>query len=190
MSEILYISFDLECLGGNPSNFPIINAGFVAYTANRKKLGELSVNFQPLHPDVDTIAWFNSTPELKLAYQKCTTDPLPPKDAMERIRDWIRHIGKGYKVSMVAYPTIYDGSLLYFYWFHFLGHPSGGRGPGFTMIDIRSYAAGKLGISVFEASKDKALAQYRPSKTDFPHTHTGLDDAEEQMHLFLNLLAL
>lgn len=38
------------------------------------------------------------------------------------------------------------------------------------------------------ASKDKALAPFMPPPDMFPHTHCGIDDAEEQLELFLNLL--
>jgi len=183
--ETCYISFDLETLGGNTSDFTMINAGFVAYTEKREKLGELSVNFKPLRPDEETKKWFNSTPKLKEAYAKCSVNPLEPKDGMIVIRDWIHSISKGRKPLLVCYPTIFDGSILYHYWFTFLGHPNGGRGPGFTVVDIRSYASGKLNISYFDAAKEKALAPFRPK--DKIHTHTGLDDAEEQMELFFNI---
>ncbi len=188
MSEILYISFDLETLGGNPDDLTVINWGFVAYTENKKKIGQLSVNTIPKNPDQKTVEWFNSTVDLKKAYDLCTIDPHTPEEGMKIIKEWITSVSKGYRVILVAYPTIFDGSILYAYWFRFLGHPSGGKGPGFTILDIRSYAAGKLGIPYFDASKEKALKQYRPDPETFPHTHTGLDDAEEQMWLLFNIM--
>ena len=198
----LYISFDLETLGGNPADLPVINWGFVAYLAPApagagavKKIGQLSVNMKPLHPDPSTVAWFNSTPDLKRAYEECTKEPVvSPTEGMEQIRYWINEMtllattsaGAPPRILFVAYPTIFDGSLLYYYWFRYLGHPTNGRGPGFTMLDIRSYAAGRLGIPYHEASKEKALRPYCPDK--LPHTHTGIDDAEEQMWLLFNIM--
>lgn len=186
MKPVLYISFNLATLGGNPGDLTVINWGFVAYTSDRTRLGSLSVNTVPGKVDPGTVEWFNSTEDLRLAYKKCTEDPKTPEQGMKEIRDWITSVSSGYRPILVAYPTIFDGSLLYAYWFRFLGHPSGGKGPGFTMIDIRSYAAGKLGIEYFEASKERALNKYVPY--DLPHTHTGLDDAEEQMHLLFNIM--
>jgi len=185
-STTIYIGVDLETVGGNPADLPVINWGFVAYTENREKLGELSVNTKAgENANPDTVKWWHSTPELEATYLKCTENPVEPKEGMIIIRDWITKIVGKNKAVLVAYPTIFDGSLLYYYWFFFLGHPSGGKGPGFSIIDIRSYGSGKLGCSYFDASKEKALAPYCPK--DRPHTHTGLDDAEEQMHLFFNI---
>ncbi len=187
--ETLYISFDLETLGGNPDDETVLNWGFVAYTEKeRKKIGSLSVNTLPRNPDAKTLEWFQSTPELKAAYETCTKDAIDPREGMLKIREWIGAVSKGYRVVLVAYPTIFDGSLLYAYWFRFLGHPSNGRGPGFTILDIRSYAAGKLGINYHDTSKEKALKPFCPDHNMFPHTHTGIDDAEEQMWVLFNLM--
>ena len=184
--ETVYISFDCETVNSDLNKLGLINIGFTAYIEQRENVGQLSVNFKPLHPaDEDTLKWWNSTPELKESFEKCQVNALEPKEGMLVIRDWIQSVSKGRKPLLVCYPTIFDGTILYHYWFTFLGHPNGGRGPGFTIVDIRSYASGKLGISYFDASKEKALKQFVP--TDKPHTHTGLDDAEEQMHLYFNI---
>ena len=106
---------------------------------------------------------------------------------MEEIRDWITSISKGYTTVFVFYPTIYDGSVLYYYWMKYLGHPNNGRGPGFQAIDIRSYASGALEIPYTDSSKRGALKPYLPSEEEMPHTHTGLDDAHEQAHLYFNI---
>lgn len=186
MGEEVFISIDFEAL--NPT-FGAINLGAVAAKRDGKRLGRLDVNFQlpeDAVADPDTLKWF--TEKNAEAYARCTKDPLKPEEAMQRVKAWFDEMRKFGKLLLVAYPTIYDGTMLYNYWFRYLGHPSGGKGPGFTIIDIRSFAAGKLGISYFEASKDKALAPFMPPPDMFPHTHCGIDDAEEQLELFLNLL--
>lgn len=184
--EIIYISFDLEGVSDNPADFGIINAGFTAYSEDRIKLGDFSINLIPHNADPNTIKWWHSTPELEDTYKRCTQNSVDPKDGMIMIRDWIIKISAGKKPVMIAYPTIYDGSLLYHYWFVFLGRMSGGlKCPLFDIIDIRSYASGKLQIPYTESLKAKALKQFVPQ--DKPHTHTGLDDAEEQMHLYFNI---
>lgn len=186
----LYISFDVETLGGSTDINWMVNIGMVAATSDGAIHGELSVNFSQPEGTIsnpDTLKWFQSLPNN--VWSEITRDPISPKDGMIKIRDWIaQFIAHGYKIIYVAYPTIYDGTWLYHYWFKYLGHPNGGKGPGFSMIDIRSYAAGKLGISYFDACKGQALQQYKPPKDQFPHTHTGLDDAREQLQLFLNIL--
>lgn len=196
---IIYISFDLETLGGNPLFLPIFNAGFVAYTEDRQKVGELSVNMKTgddnaiitpgMVNDREYVEkareWFQSTPENRATWEKCTKDPVDPQVGMQTIRDWIMSFANNKNTPLlVASPTIFDGSLLYYYWFRFLGHPSKGIGPGFGAIDVRSYGAGRLGIKYFEALPKKAFLPFQPQQLN---THYGLDDAEEQMQLFFNL---
>lgn len=185
--EEVYVSIDFEAI--NPT-FGAINLGAVAAKRDGERLGRLDINFslpEDAKANPDTVKWFQE--QNKEAWEHCTKEPVyPPQEGMIRVRDWFNEMSKHGKLLLVAYPTIYDGTMLYNYWFRYLGHPNGGRGPGFTIVDIRSYAAGKLGISYFEASKDKALARFRPPEDAFPHTHCGLDDAEEQLQLFLNLL--
>lgn len=184
---MLYISIDVETLGGNPFVNYVFNWGFVAKTSDYKLIGELSVNMSapPGHvADEDTLKWFQK--DNPKVFEECTKDPKSPEEGMKIIQEWFGQVTKGYKPILVCYPTIFDGTLLYNYWFRYLGHPSGGKGPGFTAIDIRSFASGKLGLSYFDCSKEKALKEYMPK--DLPHTHSGIDDAREQLDLFLNIL--
>jgi len=189
MSELL-ISFDCETVGGSTDANWMPNIGFVAATPDGVVRGELSVNMtQPpgTVSEPKTLEWFRSLAN-GAVWDTITRDAVSPLEGMTKIRDWIADFTRaGYKVILVAYPTVFDGSWLYVYWFRYLGHPTNGRGPGFTVIDIRSYASGKLGISYGEANKEKALAPFMPAKDAFPHTHTGLDDAREQLQLYLNL---
>jgi hypothetical protein len=136
----------------------------------------------------DTLAWFQGLAD-GTVWRGITQDAVSPLEGMTRIKAWVADMARHGKVVFVAYPTIFDGSWLYHYWFTYLGHPTNGVGPGFSVIDIRSYAAGKLGIPYSEATKGKgkALARFCPPKDQFPHTHTGLDDAREQLQLFLNI---
>ena len=186
----LLISFDCETVGGCVTTNWMPNIGFVAAAPDGTILGELSVNMsQPSGTvsDYKTLEWFQSL-DHGAVWATITRDAMSPLEGMMKIRNWIgAFVSVGYKVLLVAYPTVFDGSWLYAYWFRYLGHPTGGKDPGFTMLDIRSYASGKLNVSYAEASKEKALAPFMPSKDAFPHTHTGLDDAREQLQLYLNL---
>ncbi len=187
MSETLYISCDVETLGGNPFENYVFNWGFCAKTGKGKLVGELSVNMSAPHGHVaneETLKWFQQ--ENSQVWEECTRDPKTPEEGMKIIQAWFAQVTKGYRPLLVFYPTIFDGTMLYNYWFRYLGHPSGGKGPGFTAIDIRSFASGKLGLSYFDCSKEKELKRFMPK--DLPHTHSGLDDAREQLELFLNIL--
>lgn len=187
-----YISMDAETLGGNPYVNPMINLGCVAFAADGTELGRFTVNLDgsPEHgfqADPDTLEWFRT--KNAEAWAVITKDPMSPLEGMQALRQWCVEmcaVSGNKRPVWVFYPSIFDGSWLYCYWFKYLGHPAGGKGPGFNAIDIRTYAMGKLGCTYEETRKDKPLMKpYLP--TDAPHTHTGLDDAYEQGRLFLNL---
>jgi hypothetical protein len=110
---------------------------------------------------------------------------LPPAVGMAKFRDWCHLMGnKTNPVVFLAYPTVFDGSWLYAYWFRYLGHPAN----GFSMTDIRSYGQGVLRLETYaESRKDKALKPFCPKEEDFPHTHEGIDDAREQAQIYFNL---
>ena len=186
-----YISVDVETLGGNPYKNPMINLGAVAFTSAGVELGRFTVNLQwpeGYEADADTLKWFQT--QNAQAWAVITKDPVMPQKGMELLQSWFKDMcGRqpGAKPVFVFYPTIYDGAWLANYWFKYLGHPTG-KGPGFTSLDIRSYAAGKLGIPYAETRKDMpAMKRFMPDPELAPHTHTGLDDAYEQGLLFLNL---
>jgi len=185
-----FISFDIETLGGDPSRNYMFNLGAVAYTSDRKLLGEISLNFaspEGAAADAATLQWFQT--QHADAYARMTKDALEPALAMAKLREWCTAMcAGGLRPVFIAYPTIFDGTWLSVYWFRYLGHPSNGRGPGFSVIDIRSYAMGRLGLATYaESGKEKALKPYMPDPASFPHTHTGLDDAHEQAMLFFNV---
>lgn len=185
-----YISMDAEMLGGNPFKNPMINFGCVAFLPDGSELGRFTVNLawpEGYEADASTLEWFKT--KNTQAWETITKDPRPPLEAMQLLREWcVAMCAKGGRPVWVFYPSIFDGSWLYCYWFKYLGHPAGGKGPGFNAIDIRTYAMGKLGISYEETSKTKpAMKPYLPDPSSAPHTHTGIDDAYEQGLLFINL---
>jgi hypothetical protein len=190
ISEI-YISIDVETLGGNPDINPMFNMGAVCMDTNRKELGSISINFS--HPegsvsDEATLAWF--VREHADAYKRMCQNQRTPLEGMKEFRAWCELMSGGgkHKIIVLCAPTIYDGTWMYSYWFRYLGHPAGGKGPGFQVIDIRSYGMGRLGLSTYtDANKTRAFKAYCPNADAFPHTHEGFDDAREQAHLFFNL---
>jgi hypothetical protein len=196
-STSVVIAHDLETVGDNLWNLTVINYGAVAYEdrgigpAGRRKIGQLSVNMIPGTPDPKQVEWWNSTPELKATYESFKVDAKTPEVAMAEIRAWMASMRQGYKeVYTVACPTIFDGTFLYAYWMRFppAQGPRDCRGTGlYKMIDVRSYGAGVLGCSYDQANKDKEFAPYMPDPALYPHTHTGMDDAEEQLLLYFAL---
>lgn len=168
----------------------MINLGCVAFSSDGTEMGRFTVNLdwpEGYQADPATLEWFQT--KNTEAWNTITKDPQPPLEAMKALREWCVAMcaakGGGRPV-WVFYPSIFDGSWLYCYWFKYLGHPTGGKGNGFSAIDIRTYAMGKLGCTYEETRIDKPLMRNYLAQ-DAPHTHTGIDDAYEQGRLFLNL---
>jgi len=190
----VYISIDWETVHPDPFAEGAVNFGAVAYVDEGKGAGEgrrllssFSINIVPKHSDPATVEWWNADPARKAIFTSFSNDAVPTKEAMEAIRTWMLGNIKGYKNScIVAMPTIFDGTLLYAFWLHYLGHPTGGKGPGFTFIDVRSYGAGVLGVPIWEANKGKAFTPFQP--VDEAHTHKGEDDAKEQLLIYFALM--
>ena len=180
----MFVSIDFEALG---EGYRAINVGMVAAKRDRIRVGRLDINIalpEEETPDPDTLKWFNrENPE---AFKRCTSEPiLSPAQATMSIVQFLESMQQHGKVVLVAYPTFYDGTMLRNYWTRY--NPSQ-RIP-YSFIDIRSFAAGKLGIPLSEASKAKGLARFLPPAGQFPHTHCGIDDAEEQLELFFNIMS-
>jgi hypothetical protein len=184
-SEI-FISYDFECVAP-AGQIGAINVGLIAATSDGVKLDEgVSINFKPGYADPRTLEWWLSDPQRKEAYRECTADPVySPVDGMQRVKEYIeRHAANG-KVILIAAPTLYDGRILATYWDEFVPEPidqDKGYFP-YDMVDVESFAAGKLGLTSFSTA-------WREVKKMFPRTdsgHTGLSDAIYQLDVFLAL---
>lgn len=190
-SDIVYISIDMERSGDWLKRHFVTEIGMVAYDAQGTEIASIQVYLAQEDGkawDPETLEWYKEQP----GWSKWQTDAIAVPDAMKQIQTWIkktRRLIKAQKHAFVCAPTSADGKWFSYLWFEYIGHPLGGPryGPGFTYIDIRSYAAGKLGIDIFESKKNKALARFRPPKDMFPHTHIAIDDAREQGALFFNI---
>jgi 3'-5' exoribonuclease Rv2179c-like domain len=185
-SSILYVSIDMELSGNYPDKHFPTEIGLVAFDGSSgKEIGCLQTFLQADEGkvwDKDTFEWYQKQP----GYKTWSMLAVPAKQAMQDIKAWLTKLRKGYeKMAFIAYPTAFDGQWFHIMWYRHLGHPTGGKGPGFTFIDIRSFAAGKLGVDVFQASKWNALKPFLPN---VPHTHLAVDDAREQGQLYFNAL--
>ena len=160
MSEEYYVSIDIESFGPIPGVNSMVNFGAVAYTSGTKeKLGQFSANLLELEGSVRNQSTMNNfwlLPEQKNALEAITTDPRPAADVMPRFKSWIHEMtaASGAQPVLVAYPSGFDFTFLYWYWTRFLGeYPPF----WFRCIDIQSFAAGKLDIPLSECTKERAL---------------------------------
>ena len=193
-----YISVDIESFGPIPGPNSMVNLGAVAYTADKRKLGEFDGNLQEIEGSVrdpDTMDNFWLKPAQAETLKIITTDPLPAIDVMRNFRAWVDEMtvaareatgDAGVGPVLVAYPSGFDFLYIYWYWMRYLGeHPSF----WFKCIDIKTYAAGKFNVPYNMCNKSAkrggVLVEYWPK--DKPHTHLGVDDAYEQLLVFFNV---
>jgi len=190
-TDVLYISLDMERAGDWPDKHFVTEIGAVAFTEEGKEIDSIQLFFSEEKGktwDPDTLKWYQKNGQ----YERWQNEQEPPNRCMKQLQAWIKATKKkanAKKHCFVCAPTIADGKWLSILWFRYLGHPLGNprNGPNFTYIDIRSFAAGKLGKVIFECKKSKALRPYLPNKNKYPHTHLASDDAREQGMLFFNL---
>jgi hypothetical protein len=191
MKPSILVSYDWECVGNDLSRDVAINVGFwVCLESDGSYVTSRSYNltYNPDAASEDTMAWWQSNETNRLAWARCTENPRHPREVMADIAKWFEELSDTFSVgAFVCYPTVYDGTLLTNYWLRYNGKTGPfSRGPPAT-YDIRSYASGVLGLPYRECNKQGALARYCPNADEYPHTHTGIDDAHEQMLLFLNI---
>lgn len=193
MKPSILISYDWERVGHDLSRDVGINVGFqVCLESDGSCVDSRSYNlvYNPDAADPDTLAWWQSDETNRRAWEACTKNPRHPREVMHDLARWFEELLQKFSFgAFVTYPTIFDGALLANYWMRYNGKTGPfAQGPPAT-YDIRSFASGVLGLPYKECNKTKALAKYWPDSDLFPHTHTGLDDAREQMQLFLNVRA-
>lgn len=189
-SSIVYFSLDMERSGDWPDKHFVTEIGLVAFSETGQELSCKQLYLaQEKGKDPETREWYAKQP----GYETWKQEARSAEVCMYEIKVWMKHVkrkAKAQKHAFICAPTSADGKWFSILWFRYIGHPQGGPkfGPGHTYIDIRSFGAGKLGVDVFEAKKNKALAPYRPSEEECPHTHLAVDDAREQGVLFFNIL--
>jgi hypothetical protein len=186
--------------------------GAVAYTRDEVKLGEFDERLAEL-PGVPRnkrcMQEFWLDPANAASFERVTTlNVRPPGDVMLAFKAWVAEMtllakqhenkpvsstdgggGAGdarkrrkvrVKPVMVAWPSAYDSMFVFWYYRHFVGE----KPPwAFRAVDIKSLLVGALGVQ-YSAIHKPMLTQLGLWPADAPHTHRGVEDAEEQMQGF------
>ena len=128
----------------------------------------------------DTAKWWESQPE---AWAAATKDPSEPKATMEHFTAWVRAMCQEVSGTPVciAYPAGFDFMFVYWYLIRFTG-----KSPfSFSCLDIKSFAAAKLGIPYRKATKRNWPSAWF---SNTPHNHIAVDDAIGQGESFILML--
>jgi hypothetical protein len=176
----IYVSTDIETDGPIPGPNSMLSFGSVAFTADKKCLGEFSANLETLpgasgHPK--TVEWWKTQPE---AWAACRKDLRAPDEAMKAYAAWLKSLPG--KPVFVAYPVGFDFMFVYWYLIKFTGESPF----SFSALDMKTLAMAVLDCEYREAAKRNMPKNWFEP---VPHTHVALEDAREQGLLFCNMLA-
>lgn len=183
----IFISIDVEANGPCPIKNSMLSIGAAVCDSQGyllKKDTHFYENLLPLEgssPDPDTMNDFWK--KFPKEYEATQTDQIHPKAAMEKLCKWVDNL-PGFKEdkTIVVNPSVFDMSYIWTYQHYLLG-----KAPlGFKVCDIQSYANAVLVCTFHDAAK-RNWPNWWLSKS--PHTHHALDDAYEQLDIWLRIRA-
>lgn len=179
MKKEIYIVFDVESDGPIPGEYSMLSMGAVALDADGVELGTFYVNLQLLpqaKQDPDTMTWWAGN---QSAWDLTRLDQQDPSVAMKNFVDWVQSFA-GVPVA-VASPAGYDWTFLYWYLIKFAG-----TSPfSFSCLDMKTLAMALIKTTYRKSTKRNWPRQWH---SPLPHTHHGLDDAQEQAYSFIQML--
>ena len=176
-----YVMIDVEADGPIPGVHSLLSIASAAYRASGELQGTWTANLLPLEgavPEAATAQFWAKNPE---AFAATQTDRRDAAAALLDYSQWLDAL-PGVPV-FVAYPAGFDFTFVFWYLIRFVG-----RSPfSHSAIDMRTFAMAVLRRKYRHSGK--ATWPKHWLRSDHAHTHVALDDAIEQGHQFLAMLA-
>lgn len=170
MRPVVYISVDIESTGPYPIDFDLLQIGGAAFSEEEALISTFSIDLQSVkeefrwHPN--TLKWWSKQALFEGLLRKPRT---PIKEGLLSFVVWLEKLAETGSLICVCAPVSFDFMWVYTYMMKYVG-----RSPfKHRALDLRSYHAGKAGLSFFAAGK-RSLPKLGP------HIHDGLSDAIEQ----------
>jgi ribonuclease T len=171
-----FISVDVETGGATPADYALLSIGAC------------------LVDDPEATFYVELKPEDKrstqeaLAVSKLSLDVLeamgePPAEAMQHFADWVAEVVPAtHRAVFVGFNAAFDWMFVADYFERYVG-----RNPfGYTALDIKAFAMGRLGSTWAETSMSVLGPKYLSGR---PLAHHALSDAQDQAALFRALYA-
>jgi hypothetical protein len=179
--EEIYVSTDVEADGPIPGPHSMLSLASAAFSAGGDVIGTWTANLLPLEgatPEARTTEFWSRYPE---AFAATQVDRRDPAEAIPDYAAWVDAL-PGTPV-FVAYPAGFDFTFVYWYLVRFAG-----RSPfSHAALDMKTYAMAVLRRKYRHSGKATWPRHWR--HTEHTHTHVALDDALEQGHQFMAMLA-
>jgi ribonuclease T len=172
-----FISVDVETGGATPADYALLSIGACLVDDPVE-----STFYVELKPEAK-----RSTQEAlevsKLSLDILETMGETPAEAMSRFADWVAEaVPAGHRAVFVGFNAPFDWMFVADYFERYLG-----RNPfGYTALDIKAFAMGRLGSTWAETSMSVLGPKYLSGR---PLAHHALSDAQDQAELFRALLA-
>ena len=179
--EEIYVSTDVEADGPIPGPHSLLSLASAAFRAGGELVSTWTANLLPLPgaaADERTSQFWQRYPD---AYAATQSDRRDPAEAMRAYTAWVAGL-PGTPV-FVAYPAGFDFTFVYWYLVRFTGSSPFAH----SALDMKTYAMAVLRRKYRHSGKASWPRHWRHD--DHAHTHIALDDAIEQGHQFLQMLA-
>jgi len=169
-----YVAVDIEASGRIPVKHNMLSIGAcVAFDRSKTFYVEL----KPINKNYEKESMLIN----KLSMTKLRKYGVAPKQAMLKFENWIKGVSGENKPVFVAFPATFDWMYVNYYFKKFLGrNPFEAR-----VLEMKSYFAGKMGLNIEEATRDKLFEMF---PTKIKHTHNALDDAIAYAESFEKLM--
>ena len=169
----IYIVVDIEADGPVPNLHSMLSLAAVATTAD-KELGSFYRKLEPLPNatrEANTMRWWKTEPA---AWEEVNKDREKPESVMRDFCQWIKSFGL--EPIFVSSPVALDYTFISWYLYRYAGeNPFSNDKNATRTIDLRSYIAGKYGLTFNASTRTKlpsSLTKGMPA-----HTHKAIDDA-------------
>ena len=182
----VYLSADIETDGPIPGpfsllSFALVYAGrFDGRTFARPESFDRSFyrELKPISTSFESAALRVN----QLDRDRLCREGQSPKRAMTEASRWVRHVAKGCRPVLVAYPLSFDWAWLYWYFVRYSA--DGSPFNHSSCFDLKTAFAVKAGLPIASAGRANLESHLRSQRE---HTHHALDDAVEQAEVFANL---
>lgn len=169
----IYIAVDIEADGPTPGLHSMLSLAAVA-TTPEKEIAQFYRKIQPLKeatPDPDTMLWWQNQPE---AWKEVTTNAEPAEAVMKDFCAWLHDLNL--EPVFVAHPVALDYTFVSYYLYRYAHeNPFTNEKNATRTLDIRSFIAGKFGVSFNDAHRSRLPAALTEGMPE--HTHKAIDDA-------------
>jgi ribonuclease T len=166
-----FISVDVETGGATPADYALLSIGACLVEDAEATF------YVELKPE-DKRSTQEALEVSKLSIDILATMGEPPAEAMKRFADWVVEVvPEGHRPVFVGFNAPFDWMFVADYFERYLG-----RNPfGYTALDIKAFAMGRLGGSWADTSMRVLGEKYLSGR---PLAHHALGDAQDQAALF------